>query len=728
MPGGATSGTATVISSLPFTDSDTTPTSAGLWYVYTPTIGIPPVIGGLVTSTVSGMEIVVYSPDGVTPFALLAPFVPRNKPFQMPVSATTPYYFNVLGSNPGAYTFSLLDAPNLTAPIGSIFVNDDHAGYPLALLSVVDASVLHFVSPFPNGENGDVLASGDHLGRILVHDRNDDHLKLYSPAFDLLADLAYTSTGDPKYPIRADHTRSQFYVGLPVDPNHGNFATVTTVTSAGAFGPQTWVLPAAGLTGIATNVAGTILYFTGQTTSTNSPIQRWDLVNDVALTNLAPGNGATWLTLFDIIVLGDDTVVVSYESTTTSTAPVVKHYDTDGTVLGTWTMTGGRSTDVHLATALDDPISVWVWTKNAGISTFWNIQTSDGSTLTSFTAREFELGVWLGTGTPPADPDRFGHSFSCPFLILRGASPPVGTVTGTIAATFPPVSGSPSGEDAPLEAALTGYRLPPRHLESLCRTLMTIAALMPDARQRMFNSLGTVLAGSKLQSYEAGTTTPLPTYSDSGLTVPNSNPQIADSGGLLGPIYLLAQAYKFVLYDANNLQIWSQDNVWDSGELLGATVAALQTEVTANLALSTTKFCSTQFSQSTSAAFANIIGLTGFSLTAGHVYKFDIALSGTSGASGGMKIGFGLTTATLTSLESSAQGCTASAIAVQHTTTATSGMTLFGQTAAVIAVRLTGQITVNVGGTLAVQAAQNASDGAATVIYTGSWATFTKVS
>jgi len=464
MPGGATAASATIISSLPYSDSDTTTTFAGKWYVFTPTTSLVTVVGGLVASAVAGFQGMVYSPTSVTAYPPGFVAAPKAKPFQFPVVAGTPYYINVKNQI-GAYTFTLIAAPNLSAPAGSIFVNDDHAGYPLALLSVTDGSVLHFVAPFPAGENGDVIAVGAHLGRLLVHDRLDDHLKLYAPDFVLLADLAYTSTGDPKYPISADQARSQFYVGKPVDPAHSSQATVTTVTSAGAFGPHTWVLPAAGLTGIAPNVAGTILYHVGQSGNgfnTNSPVGRWDLINDVALSDLAPGLGSTWATLFDIRVLADDTIVVTYQSTTPSTAPVIKHYATDGTVLHTWTMTGDRSTDVHLASALDDPVSVWIWTKNAGVSRFTNKRTSDGTTISAFTVREFEIGVWLGTTTPPASPERFGHSFSCPFLILRATAPAIGTVTGTIAATVPRAPGPGSATGAAASGALTGYIGAPR--------------------------------------------------------------------------------------------------------------------------------------------------------------------------------------------------------------------------------------------------------------------------
>lgn len=257
---------------------------------------------------------------------------------------------------------------------------------------------------------------------------------------------------------------------------------------------------------------------------------------------------------------------------------------------------------------------------------------------------------------------------------------------------------------------------------------MTIAALSPDARQQMFNALGVILSGGKLLTQEAGTTSNLATYSDSALTVPNSNPVIADATGLLPPIYLLPQAYKFTLYDSNDLLQWSQDNVWDVGELLQATITTLQAEVTANLGLTQTKFCTAQLTMNSTATLANITGLTGFTLTAAGVYSFEIDLAGTSTANGGLKIGFKYTTATLTNIDATAQGFTASAVAVQHTTTTTDQTTLFGQTAAVISIRIVGRLTVNVAGTLAVQAAQNASHSDTSSIFIGSSARFTKVS
>jgi hypothetical protein len=87
--------------------------------------------------------------------------------------------------------------------------------------------------------------------------------------------------------------------------------------------------------------------------------------------------------------------------------------------------------------------------------------------------------------------------------------------------------------------------------------------LTPDARLRVFSDLSVVLPGARLHTYVAGTpSTPLATYSDSALTIPNANPIIADAFGLFGPIYLTpGTAYKLVLGDTTDVTIWTQDNV-----------------------------------------------------------------------------------------------------------------------------------------------------------------------
>jgi len=146
---------------------------------------------------------------------------------------------------------------------------------------------------------------------------------------------------------------------------------------------------------------------------------------------------------------------------------------------------------------------------------------------------------------------------------------------------------------------------------------------------------------------------------------------------------------------------------------------------------SETKFCTTEFvavTGTTGATLTDVVGLTGFTMTAAGIYKFDVHLATVGTTNSGVKAGFGYTTTTATSIESTAVGAAAAAIVTQHTTTSTTGMTLYGSTTATLGVRITGRLIVNAGGTLAIQAAQNAAHADETKVLVGSWGTFTRVS
>jgi hypothetical protein len=76
-----------------------------------------------------------------------------------------------------------------------------------------------------------------------------------------------------------------------------------------------------------------------------------------------------------------------------------------------------------------------------------------------------------------------------------------------------------------------------------------------------FDSNGDPISGARLYFYAAGTSTPKDTYSDSALTTANSNPVVANSAGLFGPIFLAEGGYKVVLTNAAEVELWSQDDV-----------------------------------------------------------------------------------------------------------------------------------------------------------------------
>ncbi len=121
-----------------------------------------------------------------------------------------------------------------------------------------------------------------------------------------------------------------------------------------------------------------------------------------------------------------------------------------------------------------------------------------------------------------------------------------------------------------------------------------------------------------------------------------------------------------------------------------------------NLFIPDVKKCTTQ-TDSITTVLANVTGLTAQTLVAGATYKFRCVLPGTADGTSGIKYAFKYTTATLTSIEATGIGNTASAVATQHTTTTTDATLLFDQAAAVIFVVLEGTAVINVGGTVALQ-------------------------
>lgn len=87
-----------------------------------------------------------------------------------------------------------------------------------------------------------------------------------------------------------------------------------------------------------------------------------------------------------------------------------------------------------------------------------------------------------------------------------------------------------------------------------------MASLMPQGKQQYFDSNGNNLSGGKLFAYASGTSTPLDTYSDQAGTIPNTNPVVLNARGE-ATIFWGSSAYKVVLKDASDVEIWTQDNL-----------------------------------------------------------------------------------------------------------------------------------------------------------------------
>lgn len=126
------------------------------------------------------------------------------------------------------------------------------------------------------------------------------------------------------------------------------------------------------------------------------------------------------------------------------------------------------------------------------------------------------------------------------------------------------------------------------------------------------------------------------------------------------------------------------------------------------------------------ATYANVTGLSG-NVALG-TYKFRCVLPSTvASGTGGIKYCFNYTNAVLGVLEATAMGFTASAVAVQHTTTTTTQTDLFTQAAVVIMTVIEGTFTVTTAGSIAVQMAQNTSNASNTVALVGGSFELTKI-
>jgi len=88
-----------------------------------------------------------------------------------------------------------------------------------------------------------------------------------------------------------------------------------------------------------------------------------------------------------------------------------------------------------------------------------------------------------------------------------------------------------------------------------------MATILPTGKQSFISNSGAPLAGGKLYTYAAGTSTPKRTYADAGATTPNANPIILDSRGEAAVFW--SGAYKATLKDANDSLIWTVDNIRD---------------------------------------------------------------------------------------------------------------------------------------------------------------------
>lgn len=98
------------------------------------------------------------------------------------------------------------------------------------------------------------------------------------------------------------------------------------------------------------------------------------------------------------------------------------------------------------------------------------------------------------------------------------------------------------------------------------------AYLSPVPKLQFIDANGNPVAGGKLYTYAAGTTTPLATYTTPAGNVPNANPIILDSAGMAN-VCLSSSSYKMKLTTSTDVELWTVDNI-DGNPALQALAAS----------------------------------------------------------------------------------------------------------------------------------------------------------
>lgn len=138
--------------------------------------------------------------------------------------------------------------------------------------------------------------------------------------------------------------------------------------------------------------------------------------------------------------------------------------------------------------------------------------------------------------------------------------------------------------------------------------VQTTPAVVPHVT--FLNNNGLACAGCSLYTYQAGTTTPEPTYTDSSGMSQNPNPIILGADGGAN-IWLGTNSYKLILKDTNGTTVFSVDNVNSSNISACGSATAIQIANTGGSGLT----CDPTITINTASHTLNVGG----ALPAGHV-------------------------------------------------------------------------------------------------------------
>lgn len=372
------------------------------------------------------------------------------------VTPGTTYYIQItddsgLSSPDANLVLNVLGSPGLAAAVGSLLVPNDQVGYPAALLSATDGSVLQMIG-LPSCEQGVLLpggtmclaAEGPAAGANIVAALDFYDVTTFTLQ-ESVTSIVLSSSGSTN-PLTSNRTNRFYWLQQATSLA----SVVRALNQDGTIVSTVWNLsPIAGgsiVEGIAASTDDQWLYFSSASYTVSFGVGRWNLVTNAFDGWVMPPNSSYNGHGRDLILL-PDLGFAFFAENMTGGSRAVYHFSPAGALLHTFAVPGAGTPRLCLDPT--DGTVVWVMFWPTGGANgqpvhFRALHTSDGSVATDVVSTVSEPG---DGGAP-----QFGPSQSCPLILLPVAVPappsgPGGPGGGP---------GGPGGPDSPDSGGGTG--------------------------------------------------------------------------------------------------------------------------------------------------------------------------------------------------------------------------------------------------------------------------------
>ena len=337
-------------------------------------------------------------------------------PLQATVVGVSEVFVKVIPDAAGVLHISVEPGPEEGTAAGDIVINDDSAGFPLAVLDPLDGHTKQLVHPVVAGEAGDSLLSG----LVGFYDFAEGGVWIYDWAAAWAVVATLFPEGDHVELIRANRQLDRLYV-LSVDT--GPVVKIQYIDNAGALDATvtTAALPTGSesVTGFATSPGADVAYLA----RSGEAIHVVSIPAGGAEPTLvaAPGDGTlSW----DILVLTSGDLLVTRYS---SDGVKVHRYAANGVELqvydfgAAWAFPGGGSPPRTAYDPFAPDSYFWIFLHNddpVGWSTFYKVAIDTGAIVRTLTSPDTRSA----SGSPPRRPTRApgsairsrARSCSCP--------------------------------------------------------------------------------------------------------------------------------------------------------------------------------------------------------------------------------------------------------------------------------------------------------------------------